>query len=73
MSRRSNKGTPAERYFVWTLGVLSGMIVFFWTQSLIPFNDISVIRQWVESIIPSVIGFLAGINLGYTIVMRGRK
>jgi len=73
MNRQSSKGTPAERYFVLTLGVLVGMIVFFWTQSIIPFNDVSVIRQWVESIIPSVIGFLAGIILGYTIVMRGRK
>jgi len=71
---RSRKGTPAERYFVWSVGALFFVSAFFWTQSLIPFNDVSVVRQWIESIIPSVCGGMVGIVVGYELVTRvGRR
>ena len=67
------KGTPSERYFVWSVGVVSCALMFFYTQSLIPFNDVSVIRQWIESIIPSVIVGVVGIYVGYLAVTHKRR
>jgi hypothetical protein len=66
------KGTPAERFFVWSVGAVSMALMFFYTQSLIPFNDVSVVRQWVESIIPSVLVGCVGIYVGYLAVTKRR-
>ena len=67
------KGTPSERYFVWSVGAVSCALMFFYTQSLIPFNDVSVLRQWIDSIIPSVIVGAVGIYVGYLAVTHKRR
>jgi len=66
---RNRKGKLAERYFVWSVGALFFVSAFFWTQSLIPFNNCDVMTQWVDSIIPSLFAFVAGIIVGYYIVL----
>lgn len=67
--RRSNKGTLVERLFVWSVGVISFLSMFIYTQSLIPFNNCDVMTQWIDSIIPSGFAFVAGLLLGYSIVV----
>ena len=63
------KGKLIERSFVWSVGALAFMSVFFYTQSLIPFNNCDVMTQWIDSIIPSLFAFVAGIIVGYYIVL----
>lgn len=63
------KGKLIERSFVWSVGALAFISVFFYTQSLIPFSNCSVMTQWIDSIIPSIFAFVAGIIVGYYVII----
>jgi len=72
MTRRNRKGTFAERYFVWSVGMISYALMFFWTQERIPFNNCSIVVQWVDSILPSLFVGIVGIYVGYLAVTHRR-
>ena len=71
-NRRNRKGSPAERYFVWFVGVISYALAFFWIESKVPFSNCSVLVQW--GCIAFSLGFgVLGVCVGYVAVTNGRR
>jgi len=71
LSRRKRE-LRNKRIFVWSVGIISYALAYFWVESQVPFNNNSILLQWVCIAFGLGFGGL-GLIVGYFAVEGGRR